>query len=213
MEVRKKGERIEISFPYNPHYIAKIKTIEGYKWHSEAKCWSLPYSELKGLLTLFGEEKLDIDPSAWLDEMRMEQVARRYSQRTIKLYLYQNREFLEFSKKNPYEVSNTDIRDYLYHLANDKEVSTSTLNAAINALKFYHGEILKQRFVYDIKRPRKDKKLPVVLSQDEVSQILSSVNNIKHKAILMLIYSAGLRVSEVVKLSPMILTFREKIRI
>jgi site-specific recombinase XerD len=132
--------------------------------------------------------------------MRMELVARRYSQRTIKLYLYQNREFLEFSKKNPYEVSNADVRDYLYHLANDKEVSTSTLNTAINALKFYYGEVLKQRFVYDIKRPRKDKKLPVVLSQEEVSQILSSVNNIKHKAILMLIYSAGLRVSEVAEL-------------
>jgi len=47
---------------------------------------------------------------------------RKYSQRTIKLYLYQNREFLEFSKKNPCEVSNEDMRDYLYHLANDKEV-------------------------------------------------------------------------------------------
>ena len=74
------------------------------------------------------------------------------------------------------------------------------MNTAINALKFYYGEVLKRRFVYEIKRPRKDKKLPVVLSHEEVSQILSSVKNIKHKAILMLIYSAGLRVSEVVKL-------------
>ena len=117
-------------------------------------------------------------------------MARRYSQRTIKLYLYHNREFLEFSKKKPYEVSNADVRDYLYHLANDREVSTSTLNTAINALKFYYGEILKRRFIYEIKRPKKDKKLPVVLSQEEVSQILSSVNNIKHRAILMLIYTA-----------------------
>jgi len=129
-------------------------------------------------------------------------VARRYSQRTIKLYLYHNREFLRFSKKNHYDVSNADVRDYLYHLANDREVSASTLNTAINALKFYYGEILKRRFIYEIKRLKKDKKLPVVLSPEEVSQILSSVNNIKHKAILMLIYSAGLKVSEVVKLRP-----------
>jgi site-specific recombinase XerD len=61
---------------------------------------------------------------------------------------------------------------------------------------------LKRRFIYEIKRPKKDKKLPVVLSQGEVSQILSSINNIKHRAILMLIYSAGLRVSEVVNLKP-----------
>jgi len=105
--------------------------------------------------------------------------------------MYHNREFLRFSKKNPYEVTNGDIRNYLYHLANDK--STSTLNIAINALKFYYGKVLKRRFVYEIKRPKEDKKLPVVLSQEEVFQILSSVNNIKHKAILMLIYSAGLR--------------------
>jgi len=63
--------------------------------------------------------------------------------------------------------------------------------------------VLKQRLAYEIKRPKKDKKLPVVLSREEVSQILSAVNNIKHKVNLMLIfYSAGLRVSEVVKLKP-----------
>ncbi|MBE0516025.1 MAG: tyrosine-type recombinase/integrase [Methanophagales archaeon] len=141
-----------------------------------------------------------IDPSIYLDELKKELILRKYSQRTIKLYLYHNREFQEFSKKNPYEVTNENIRDYLYYLANDREASTSTLNIAINALKFYYGEVLKRRFVYEIKRPKKDKKLPVVLSQEEVFQIFSAVNNIKHKAILMLTYSAGLRVSEVVKL-------------
>ena len=48
--------------------------------------------------------------------------------------------------------------------------STSTLNTAINALKFYYGGVLERRFIYEIKRPRKDKKLPVVLSQEEVSR-------------------------------------------
>jgi len=76
------------------------------------------------------------------------------------------------------------------------------LNTALNALKFYYGEVLKRRFVYELKRPKKDRKLPVVLSQEEVSRILSSITNIKHRLILMLIYSAGLRVSEVVKLKP-----------
>ncbi|MCW3129365.1 MAG: tyrosine-type recombinase/integrase [Methanophagales archaeon] len=133
-------------------------------------------------------------------KLEKELTARRYSPRTIKLYLYHNKGLLEFFKNNPHEVSNADIRDYLYHLASARRASTSTLNTAINALRFYYGEVLKRRFVYETKRPKKDKKLPVVLSQGEVSQILSSVKNIKHKAILMLIYSAGLRVSEVVKL-------------
>jgi len=67
-------------------------------------------------------------------------------------------------------------------------------------LKVYYGGILKRGFAYEIKRPKKDKKLPVVLSQNEVSRILSSVSNIKHRAILMFVYSGGLRISEVVKL-------------
>lgn len=89
---------------------------------------------------------------------------------------------------------------YLFYLIEQKESSASTLNMAINALNFYYGGILKRNFAYDIKRPKKDKKLPVVLNGEEVSKILSSVTNIKHRTILMLTYAAGLRVSEVAKL-------------
>jgi len=202
IRIGKDGDRIAVVFPYNPDYIAKVKTIEGYRWHPEEKYWSVPFSELETLLSVFDGGNLVIGPSIYLDELKKELILRKYSQRTIKLYLYYNREFQEFSKKNPYEVTNEDIRDYLYYLVNDKEVSTSTLNTAINALKFYYGEILRRTFVYEIKRPKKDKKLPVILSREEVFHILSPVSNIKHKAILMLIYSAGLRVSEVVKLKP-----------
>ncbi len=60
--------------------------------------------------------------------------------------------------------------------------------------------MLKKNFVFAIKRPKKDRKLPAVLSREEISKLLSSIANVKHKAILMLTYSAGLRVSEVVKL-------------
>jgi len=69
-------------------------------------------------------------------------------------------------------------------------------------MKFYYGTMLKKKFINEVKRLRKDKKLPVVLSEEDVAKILSSVDNIKHKAILMLIYSAGLRVGETVRLKP-----------
>ena len=78
------------------------------------------------------------------------------------------KDFLKFSCKNPDEVENDDVKDYLFHLVEEKEVSASTLNTAINALKFYYGEVLKKRFAYGIKRPKKDERLPVVLSQEEV---------------------------------------------
>lgn len=122
--------------------------------------------------------------------------------RIVKSYLYYNRDFLNFINKQPPTINDNDLKDYLSFFAVVKQSYSSTLNQAINALKFYHGTMLKKKFIYEIKRPRKDKKLPVVLSKEEVAKIFSSINNIKHKAILMLIYFAGLRVGEVVKLKP-----------
>ena len=106
------------------------------------------------------------------------------------------RDFLNFTAKAPSEVNDNDIKDYLLYLAEEKESATATINQAINALKFYYGEMLKRKFLYEIKRPRKDKKLPIVLSKEEVSRIINGTVNIKHKAILMTIYSGGLRLGE-----------------
>ena len=99
-----------------------------------------------------------------------------------------------------FQIRNENRKSYLSHIVEKRRVSTSILNATLNALKFYYGNILKRKFVYKIKRPKKDKKLPIVLSREEVFQIISSITNIKHKAIIILIYSSSLRVSEVIKL-------------
>ncbi|MBI5025185.1 MAG: site-specific integrase [Nitrospirae bacterium] len=161
-------------------------------------------SPLWGETTIFtpsplaGEGKGEGD----FEDLRRELLSRKYSYKTVKGYIYFNRDFLNFSGKNPAEINDNDIKDYLLYLAEEKQSATSTLNQAINALKFYYGSMLKRKFIYELKRPRKDKKLPVVLSKEEVAKILSSVDNLKHKALLMLVYSAGLRVGEVVKLKP-----------
>jgi len=147
----------------------------------------------------FSDKKLSITT---FEDLKRELLSRKYSYRTLKGYLYYNRNFLSFIGKSPSEITDNDIKDYLIYLAEEKQAATSTLNQAINALKFYYGSMLKKKFVYEIKRPRKDRKLPVVLSREEVAGIISSLENIKHKAILMLIYSAGLRVGELVRLRP-----------
>lgn len=134
------------------------------------------------------------------EDLRRELLSRKYSYKTVKGYLYYNRNFLNFTGKSPSDINDNDIKDYLQYLAEEKQSATSTLNQAINALKFYYGTMLKRKFVYEVKRPRKDKKLPVVLSKEEVAKILNSLDNVKHKAILMLVYSTGFRVGEVVKL-------------
>lgn len=134
------------------------------------------------------------------EDLRRELVTRKYSYKTVKGYLYYNRDFLSFLKKAAHDVTDSDIKDYLLHLAEERQSATATLNQAINALKFYYGTMLKKKFLYEIKRPRKDKILPEVLSKEEVSRIINGTANIKHKAILMTIYSSGLRLGETARL-------------
>lgn len=215
-------DRIAVSFSYNRDFVQKIKTVKGHKWHPAGKYWSFPDTNgtLVKILNVFKGEKIYIDPDLQaripshvigrceatkqsqniLEDLRRELLSRKYSYKTVKAYIYFNQDLLRFIEKNPDEINDSDIKDYLLHLAEEKRFATSTVNQAINALKFYYGTMLKRKFVYEVKRPRRDRKLPVVLSQEEVTKILSSVDNIKHKAILMLVYSAGLRVGEVVKL-------------
>ena len=205
--------KLKIIFPYNPIYVEKIKAFSGSWWHPKEKHWTVPYSDgvIEKLLSIFGEEEIELDPSlqpakkrpepaANLESLKRELTFRKYSPKTIKSYLHYNEDFLQKSKKLPQKITNDDIKGYLFHLADEREVSASTLNSAINALKFYYGAVLKKKFIYEVKRPKKDKKLPVVLNREEVSRIISSSSNLKHKAILMIIYSAGLRVGELVKL-------------
>ena len=112
--------RIALSFLYNPEFVQKIKTIKGYRWHPEGKYWSFPNSELERVLSVFDGERLDIDLSLWFDELEKELVARKYSQKTIKLYIHYNEEFLNFVKKYPKEIVNMDVKNYLFYLVNEK---------------------------------------------------------------------------------------------
>jgi len=198
-----KDNKVIIRVPYDQKLIKKVKTISGRKWNSQRKYWEVPYSDglIAKLQNLFGGN-LVIDPYLYLMPLQKELLIRKYSIRTMRSYLRYNRDFLLFTGKKPEEIVNEDIKKYLYYMVEKKKVSTPTLNIAINALKFYYGEILKKKFIYEVKRPKKDKKLPVVLSREEVKKILQITENIKHKAILMLMYSGGLRVGEVVRLRP-----------
>jgi len=217
--LKDRENNLMVSFPYNPQFVEKIKTIKGHRWHPEEKYWSFPNSNgtLEKILGVFESEKVYIDPALQVntipfvgegkgegvfEDLRRELVSRKYSYKTVKVYFYYNKDLLNFTGKKPSEINDNDIKNYLLYLAEDKKSATSTLNQAINALKFYYGSMLKCKFLYEIRRPCKDRKLPIVLSKEEVAKILNSVDNLKHRAILMLIYSAGLRVGEVVKLKP-----------
>ncbi|EKD58553.1 MAG: phage integrase family protein [uncultured bacterium] len=95
------------------------------------------------------------------------------------------------------EITNNDIRAYLESIK-DKGCANSTLNVALNALKFYYRGILKRGFFFDIKSAKKTDYLPVILSKEEIGRMLDSTSNPKHHFLISLLYSAGLRVSEAV---------------
>ncbi len=135
---------------------------------------------------------------------------RGFSDKTIKSYLLYNINFLKFVKKSPKSVTTENIKKYLDHLTR-RGVSNTTLNLIINALKFYYKQILRRRLFGRIKRPKKEKHLPVVLSKNEIKEILSQINNVKHKLLLGLMYASGLRVSEVCRLKVKNLDFDNNI--
>lgn len=195
-------DSIIIMLTYNPEYISKIKTLDGYKWHPTGKYWNVPYTNtnFNQLQFLFDDEELVIDPKLFLERLREELISRNYSQKTVRIYYQFNLDFLKYINKTPLEINNEDVTNYLYHLSDQKKVSSSTLNTVFSALKFYYGLLLNKKIFFDIKRPKRDQKLPVILSQDELKTIFSGISNFKHKVIIKLIYSAGLRAGEAVKL-------------
>ena len=126
----------------------------------------------------------------------------RYSDHSQKNYCSQFAKFLRFIKPKTHEdFDQEDIHRYLLHLVDKAKVSISTQNIAINAIKFYLEQIHKgPRQVYYIDRPRKDFKLPTVLSEEEIKALLWATNNIKHRCLMFMLYSSGLRISELLNL-------------
>ena len=121
-----------------------------------------------------------------------------YSQRTIRTYVSLLASFARHYNCSPDMVSIDQIRDYLQENITEGKRSKSWVNQMISAIKLLYCDVLKREWSpLDIPRPRHDKKLPVVLSWVEVQKIITAHKNIKHKAILITTYSAGLRLSEV----------------
>jgi integrase/recombinase XerD len=127
---------------------------------------------------------------------------RQYSLRTIKTYTEMLKLFMRFYRDKELEmITDEDIREYLLYLVDKRQVSQSYQNQAINAIKFYYEQVVgRPTRKYYLQRPKKERKLPGVLSEEEVTAILRQVQNLKHKCILYLIYSAGLRLGEAVYL-------------
>lgn len=127
---------------------------------------------------------------------------KRYSPNTIRTYSGYFKDFIyHFTNKKLDEITPVEINQYILLLIQNEEISASQQNQHINAIKFYYEQVLlKEKQTYIIDRPRKEKLLPSVLSKTEIKQVILQCNNLKHKCILSIIYSAGLRRSELIGL-------------
>jgi len=128
-------------------------------------------------------------------------VVRGYSNNTICTYLACLHYFKNYFKGFEIDqLTKDDILAYLFHLIQE-DYSKSMQNQHINAIKFYFEKCLgRKKEYYHIERPRQDKKLPVVLSKHEIQSLFQATHNLKHLTALAVIYSCGLRVSEIIHL-------------
>jgi len=136
-------------------------------------------------------------PESFLQKLEL----KRYSKNTAKTYIALFEKFINYYKKeNLLELGENEITQYIHKLTLENK-STSSINQALNSIKFYYEVVLgmPNRF-YNIDRPIKEHKLPKVISKEEVLAIIKNTNNIKHKCVVSLLYSAGLRRSEITNL-------------
>lgn len=141
--------------------------------------------------------------SALRNKMIQQMELKGYSKNTISTYIDCLSSLSKHYKTSPDLLSIDQIREYFHYKLTVEKLSKSWVNQTIGALKILYCEVLRRDWDdLAIPRPRREKKLPVVLSKDEISRIINTTKNVKHKALLMITYSSGLRLGEVCNLRP-----------
>ena len=131
-------------------------------------------------------------------KMQSDMELKGFALSTQKEYLLRAKHFAAFYRRSPADMGELEIRHFLVELVHEKKVSPATHHLYVAALKFLYKTTLKRPAeVMNIPWPKRPRILPDILSGDEVEQLLRSIHSVKHRAILMTAYGAGLRVSEV----------------
>jgi len=138
----------------------------------------------------------------YLEDFKQLLTIKRYSYRTIKSYSNALKIFLSgFPNRRADDLTTYDIEQYINSMVMDKNISQSYQKVLIGAIKLFYNKLLRKNYKLNYLYPdRSENKLPFVLDKSEIQTILSSIHNLKHKTIISLIYSAGLRLNEVVEL-------------
>ena len=225
--------RLEVQIPYHPVLLSSIRSISGRKWDVSRKVWTFPDSQENAdrlLKSLYQTGLFSITESQCLPEtkpvqkpeqndfalrcMKREFKLAGYSQLTVKTYVKQIELFYRRTGLKPESVRREDIVLYLENLSNTVGLCRSSVVHIITALKHYYRygyPEINPNPAQSIPFPKKERKFPDILSHEEVSALLKCVVNPKHKFLLTLTYSCGLRVGEVVRLRLEDLDFDRKL--
>ena len=215
-----KSKRIKIHIPYQMREEREaFKELNTSFYHPTQKLWSIVNTEENkaevrklfiGKLIVQATDATPIQPTVLLSEKSQNELDKNHQKLVLKglsqktVSIYQNnliQFFAYFENADLPNLTKDQIEGYMYTLVSKYKISEQKQNSIINAIKSYYEHTLgKPREYYNITRPKKSQDLPNVLSKEEVKAIINSPKNIKHKAILYTIYSAGLRIGELTRL-------------
>jgi integrase/recombinase XerD len=220
-----KNGRFSLSFGNDQDIIRILKYVAGTYWIKDEKLWLIPHNKYnyqkihqelirKNYKVMVEKESLKDKktnifnktrkqnireiPTEYLDKLKI----KRYSASTIKTYTSCFKEFISYYyDREVANISEEEVRSYVLYLIKTKNISNSTQNLVINAIRFYYEKVKEgNKIILNIERPNNEKPLPKVLSEEEVVKIFSTIKNLKHRCLMFLIYSAGLRLSEAANL-------------
>lgn len=148
-------------------------------------------------------------PKEFLKKLEIELKISKNSEYTLKNYLNSNKQLLEFLKKKPEDVTPEDLKIYI--IENLSNHASSSIILFLSAIKYAYLNILGEDLTKKIKRPKREKRLPTVLTKEEVKKLINIFDNVKSRLMISLIYACGMRVSELTSLKIDNLDFNDKI--
>jgi integrase/recombinase XerD len=208
--------RIQVSFEMNEAWNERMKQVPGARWSRTLKSWHIPDTEenrkkcglpskSQSLPVIHTSKtalvKIGMNNAQEMQKFLQHLTLKAYSSSTIRTYRNEFAQLLHLLKDMPVqELEPHHLQRYLLYCM-EHGLKENSVHSRMNALKFYYEQVLhKDKMFFDIPRPKKPLQLPKVLNEDELAGMFKALPNLKHKAILFTVYSAGLRVSEVVNL-------------
>ncbi|MEY8847277.1 site-specific tyrosine recombinase/integron integrase [Psychroserpens sp. XS_ASV72] len=214
-----KEQVVLISFRYDQKLIDLVKTLPRRRWSTSLKCWYVPYSEnmLRRIKTTLKNHNVEnrinesINPAKGSLTKKQETLVqlykkylkgKRYSESTVESYTFLVSDFLKHhTNKDLHELTFREVEHYVENVFLKRGYSISTQRQLVSALKLFKS--FCPEVAYDsleLERPKKDRKLPTVLSKEDIINLIRVTKNLKHRAIIALVYSCGLRISELINL-------------